>query len=262
MKAHEWLLKVPPKYWARCFYGPRAKTNRMVNNLSESFKNAIKQVRDKPILSMMEGLRMYIIQRYVERAKFVTTFKSKICPSICKKLDIEKDNAMEYAVIYCATQKFEISSPLKSWIVDIGLRTCSCRKWDVTGIPCKHACAAIRKDRSHPEDFISQYFLTETFRQSYAYLINPIPDKSMWIQTEYDDIMPPPYRRRNGKPKKSRRKGDDELTATIGRIRVNVAKCRKCNQARHNARTCNAEVSQSSTTADVVEANSLQVIVY
>lgn len=125
VKAHEWLLKVPPKYWARCFYGPRAKTNRMVNNLSDSFNNAIKQVRDKHIISMMEGLRRYIMQRHVERAKFGTTFKSKICPSICKKLDIEKDNAMEYAVIYCATQTFEISSPFKSWIASIGLRTCS-----------------------------------------------------------------------------------------------------------------------------------------
>ncbi|KAF7117126.1 hypothetical protein RHSIM_RhsimUnG0001800 [Rhododendron simsii] len=169
VKAHEWSLKVPPKYWARCFYSPRAKTNRMVNNLSESFNYVVPSNR--------------------------------------------------------------------------------------------YACAAIRKDRSKPEDFISHYFLTETFRQSYAYLINPIPDKSMWIQTEYDDIMPPPYRRRTGRPKKSRRKGEDELTATIGRIRVNVAKCRKCNQPGYNARTCNTEVGQSSTTADVVEANSSQVIV-
>lgn len=81
------------------------------------------------------------------------------------------------------------------------------------------------------------------------------------VQTEYDDIMPPPYRRRQDRPKKSRRKGEDELTATIGRIRVNVAKCRKYNQTRHNVRTCNAQVGQSSTSADVVEANSSQVIV-
>ncbi|XP_058202944.1 uncharacterized protein LOC131317406 [Rhododendron vialii] len=69
VKAHEWLLKEPPKYWERCFYSPRAKTNRMVNNLSESFNNAIKKVRDQPILTMMKGLRRYVMQRYVERTK-------------------------------------------------------------------------------------------------------------------------------------------------------------------------------------------------
>ncbi|KAI8560054.1 hypothetical protein RHMOL_Rhmol04G0225200 [Rhododendron molle] len=120
-------------------HSPRAKTNRMVNNLSESFNNAIKNVRDEPILTMMEGLRRYVMQR--------------------------------------------------------------------------HVCAAMTKDRRKPKDFIFPYCLTETFRNSYAYLINPIPDKSMWVHIEYDDIMPPPYRRKSGRPKKARRKGAEESLA-------------------------------------------------
>lgn len=28
-------------------------------------------------------------------------------------------------------------------VVDLFLRTCTCRKWDLTGIPCYHACACI-----------------------------------------------------------------------------------------------------------------------
>lgn len=28
-------------------------------------------------------------------------------------------------------------------VVDLGLRTCSCRRWELTGIPCKHAISAI-----------------------------------------------------------------------------------------------------------------------
>ncbi|KAI8558838.1 hypothetical protein RHMOL_Rhmol04G0127500 [Rhododendron molle] len=191
VKAHEWLLKEPPKYWARCFYSPRAKTNRMVNNLSESFNNSIKKVRDQPILTMMEGLRRSVMQRYVERTKFCNSFKTNICPNISKKLEIEKAHAMGYSVMYCSTMKFEISSPYKSWTVDI--------------------------------------------------------DKSMWVHTEYDDIMPPPYRRKSGRPKKARRKGAEEVSLAIQINKGNVSKCRKCNQPGHNSRTCKFKVGQSST---------------
>ncbi|KAH7842308.1 hypothetical protein Vadar_003843 [Vaccinium darrowii] len=64
-EAHDWLLRDPIKHWARCKYSPRAQTGRMVNNISESFNNAIKEVRDKPILTMLEGLRRYVMQRLV-----------------------------------------------------------------------------------------------------------------------------------------------------------------------------------------------------
>ncbi|KAI8560052.1 hypothetical protein RHMOL_Rhmol04G0225000 [Rhododendron molle] len=254
MEAHNWLIHEPPKNWVSCFYSPVARTNRMVNNLSESFNNAIKKVRDQPILTMMESLRKHVMQRYVERTKSCSTFKTNICPNIVKKLEIEKASAMEFSVMYCAPHKFEIWSPYKSFIVDIELNTCSCRKWEVTGIPCRHACAAMIKDRRKPEDFISPYFLTDTFRKSYAYLINPIPNKSMWMRIEFEDIMPPPYRRKSGRPKKTRRKGAKEALAQSGTI----FKCRKCNQPGHNARTCKAHVS--STSAEVGESSTSQVV--
>ncbi|KAH7835968.1 hypothetical protein Vadar_031565 [Vaccinium darrowii] len=70
-EAHDWLLREPIEHWARCKYSPRAQMGRMVNNLSESFNNAIKEVRDKPILTMLEGLRRYVMQR-------LTSYKTQL----------------------------------------------------------------------------------------------------------------------------------------------------------------------------------------
>ncbi|KAI8529818.1 hypothetical protein RHMOL_Rhmol11G0003500 [Rhododendron molle] len=113
------------------------------------------------------------------------------------------------------------------------------------------------QDRRKPEDSISPYILTETFRKSFAYLINPIPDKSMWVRIEYEDIMPPPYRRKSGKPKKARKKGVEEALEEMMK-RGTVFKCRKCNQPSHNARTCKAQVS--STSAEVGEGSTSHVV--
>lgn len=234
-EAHDWLLREPIEHWAICKYSPRAQTGRMVNNISESFNNVIKEVRDKPILTMLEGLRRYVMQRYVEKTKFCDKFSSRICPNICKKLEFIKEWAADYSVIYASPQKFEVSSPLMSFIVDLGIKTCTCRKWDVTGIPCTHACAAMMKDRVRPEDYISYYYHTETFKA--------------WLRTEYEDIMPPPYRRKTGRPRKSRRRGEDETTnpnrskRDWSRKKPEMTRCSRCKTIGHNVRTCKAIVS-------------------
>jgi hypothetical protein len=37
-------------------------------------------------------------------------------------------------------------------------KTCDCRRWDMTGIPCSHAISAIYKSKQQPEDFVSVFF--------------------------------------------------------------------------------------------------------
>ncbi|CAA7014488.1 unnamed protein product [Microthlaspi erraticum] len=38
--------------------------------------------------------------------------------------------------------------------VSLENRTCSCRKWDITGIPCKHAHGVMLKLKLDPEDYV------------------------------------------------------------------------------------------------------------
>ncbi|KAI8559507.1 hypothetical protein RHMOL_Rhmol04G0179300 [Rhododendron molle] len=73
---------------------------------------------------------------------------------------------------------------------------------------------------------------------------------------EFEDIMPPPYRRKTGRPKKTRRKRAEEAVAEMGTI----FKCIKCNQPGHNARTYKALVA--STGAEVEESSTSQVSLY
>ncbi|KAI8539131.1 hypothetical protein RHMOL_Rhmol09G0157200 [Rhododendron molle] len=55
--AYEYLISEDPKTWARCMYGLRSKCNRMDNNTSKAFNQAIKDARDEPILTMLESIR-------------------------------------------------------------------------------------------------------------------------------------------------------------------------------------------------------------
>ena len=93
---------------------------------------------------------------------------------------------------------------------------------------------------------------------TYEPIITPIPDTSMWVHTEFDRIMPPALRRPPGRPKKARRKGQDEAQNQV-RKHYRSLRCTKCGIHGHNSRTCkgpvrakNTRKRQSSETVQVV----------
>jgi hypothetical protein len=55
------------------------------------------------------------------------------------------------------------------FVVNLHERTCSCRKWQVSGIPCKHAIAFITSLTNVPlERYVDLYYSIDKFRTAYA----------------------------------------------------------------------------------------------
>ena len=61
-------------------------------------------------------------------------------------------------------------------VVNLQNRTCSCRKWDVIGIPCKHAIAFITLLRGPLEKYVDTYYSVEKFKAAYMALIHAMSD--------------------------------------------------------------------------------------
>ncbi|XP_058217631.1 uncharacterized protein LOC131328749 [Rhododendron vialii] len=238
--AYEWLMREEPTTWARCMYSTRSKCNRMDNNTSEAFNTAIKDARDQPILTMVESIRRYLMTRLQTRLKLCMGWNGNICPRISRRIERTQQLMGESEVMYSGGTIFEVICVPRIYVVDIGQKTCTCKKWDVSGIPCAHGMAAIITDKSDPEDYVDQCFHQSTFARTYSFTIKPIPDQTMWVRTDFDPISPPPFRAKSGRPKKNRRKGPDEPKTTSSGVRkyYTTLKCGQCKQPGHNARTC------------------------
>ncbi|KAH7835706.1 hypothetical protein Vadar_029032 [Vaccinium darrowii] len=237
--AHEWMVREVPEVWARSFYNPRSKVNRMDNNMREEFNNWIQEARDMPILTMLETIKRQLMARYVARLEYSNKFNGPLCPNIKKKLGYKIVNASGMQVIYCGGTLFEVTGTDKTCVVDIGEHTCTCKKWDVSGVPCNHACVAILTHKGRPEDYVHPYYTRKTFIKTYNYRINPLPDKTMWPKQPYDPIEPPPVRAKSGRPKKARRKGEDEPNNPFKVRKHHITlRCRQCGTFGHNKRTC------------------------
>nr|XP_016504128.1 PREDICTED: uncharacterized protein LOC107822141 [Nicotiana tabacum] len=65
-EAVEDLLKYPPKCWSRAFFDIVCKNQSVDNNLTESFNAWILQARHKPIIKMLEDIRIKVMNMITE----------------------------------------------------------------------------------------------------------------------------------------------------------------------------------------------------
>ena len=55
--------KLDPTSWSRSHYNDVPKYDMLLNNLCESFNCAVVDARDKPIITLVEMIRCYIMKR-------------------------------------------------------------------------------------------------------------------------------------------------------------------------------------------------------
>ncbi|XP_022632658.1 uncharacterized protein LOC106780256 [Vigna radiata var. radiata] len=51
--------KIPPRYWSRSRFTTTVKCDTLVNNMSEAFNSVLVHTRSKPIITMLEEIRLY-----------------------------------------------------------------------------------------------------------------------------------------------------------------------------------------------------------
>ena len=86
-EAWEYLANIQPTQWNKSHFTPRAISDYYVNNLSESFNSMILEARDKPIIALLEWIRVRLMTRMYSKRFRIEKFTSDICPNIVQKLE-------------------------------------------------------------------------------------------------------------------------------------------------------------------------------
>nr|GEV12253.1 hypothetical protein [Tanacetum cinerariifolium] len=99
--------------------------------------------RDQPIITCLEYTREYLMKRIVVVHKVIAKTVGLLNPSVTAVFDAIK-KATGYIVQWNGGYLFQVTGPYKDQcVVNIDIRVSSCRKWELTRIPCKHVVAAI-----------------------------------------------------------------------------------------------------------------------
>jgi hypothetical protein len=200
-KALEWLDENHPYIWSRSKFSEDYKVDYINNNLFESFNSWVSKTKKHQIVEMHDKIRQMIIEKFVLRLKNARKMTEKIIPNIIKDLNAQSKAIKDHDVLICGPKKAEVTVNRFRHAVNLELKTCTCRAWQVTEKPCSHALAFIAKvsREVQMDEFVHEYFSVERLRKAYACTFIPMTSKDLWPRVDLGyKIHKPKLRRKPG----------------------------------------------------------------
>ncbi|CAH1452956.1 unnamed protein product [Lactuca virosa] len=199
--------------------------------------NEIASVREDAILYLNENHK-----KIWSRSKFGTIVK---CDYITNNISetFNSWNLGNFEVCRSSDNRAQVNYKGKRWEVILDEKKCSCRVWQVKGLPCVHAAAFIAFTRDPDWDkYVDTYFTVDKFKEAYALEIAPMPGKDQWVHIKtIEKIYPPIIKRPPGRPKKNRIVPRDEPKKRH--------RCPRCGMFGHHQKTCKNPERQGSDDA-------------
>ena len=203
----------------------------------------IMKARDKPILSMLKWIRVRLMSRLYIKKTGIEKYGGKLCPSIQKKLEQLKLECKGFCAMPSGRFVYEVDNERERHVMDLVNKTCSCRVWDLTGIPYKHGVAAIFVNHEKPEDYTHPCYYKDAYVETYKTPIPPMPGQSEWMSSGQPKPVTPIVYKPLGRPPMKRKRGVDEPNSYKVSRANGPVRCERCQQEVHNARGCKANVT-------------------
>lgn len=130
--AFNWLAAIPTRSWCKHAMSFYPRCDVIINNLYESFNSTILVARDKPILTMFEWIRTYLINRFDVLNEKMSKWNGNVCPKPRKRLDGEMLYAGNWIPRWNVEGVFEVQHYMNTgdrFVVDLNRFECSCRFW-------------------------------------------------------------------------------------------------------------------------------------
>lgn len=197
----------PLEHWARFKFDENLKCDDNTNNFVESFNFVIVKHWGKPVYTLLEEIKKLIVSRFYKRYQIATTWTSKVTSFVLDKLaKIEIESRACTRVVQANSQEFDVEEDTTIFTIRLQDHYCNYRKWQISGIPCKHATRCILRNIEDLQDYCSHWFTVDYYKKMYDNILHPIPDSTMWEPTDLPQLDPPFECKRSGRPPKNKRR--------------------------------------------------------
>lgn len=235
----EWVSAAKPELWSNAFFkGLRYATYK--SDASQEFNSWVTSRYEPSVVQIVDMIRCKMMEMIYTRRESSNAWREILTPSMNKLVHEEIAKARNLEVICSTGSVFEVHDD-SIYVVNIETWECTCRRWQVTGVPCVHALAVLDRTDGCISEYCSKYFTTECYRLIYSLSIIPIPDAGrpgliVPMNVDATDTTPRPRRSRRqaGRPKSK----PDDPRITVKR----AIRCGKCQRIGHNKQTCKASL--------------------
>lgn len=201
------MMSTSPEHWSRAYFRLGSNCDSVDNNICEAFNHSIMEARFYPVISMCEAIRKKLMVRIQENRARADRWSGHICPNIFKKLKMNIQLSGRCNVLWNGEDGFEVQEREdRKYIVNLKKGECTCRYWQLAGLPCCHAIAAIYKSSQKLDDYIAPCFTKAAYMKTYQHVLMPVEGAANWPISDMPRPLPPAYVKMPGRPKTQRRR--------------------------------------------------------
>ncbi|XP_022897700.1 uncharacterized protein LOC111411397 [Olea europaea var. sylvestris] len=156
------------------------------------------------------------MKRIVARREATVRWTSFVGPRIQKILEKNSKLSRFEWDEYAGNEKFQVrhNAGIIVHSVDLRARTCTCRGWQLSGIPCCHVIALLVSRGLNVVDYVHAVYKKDCYLITYTPSISPITGPDSWPSPGLNLLRPPAYTKKVWRPKKNRRKQKNEVESS------------------------------------------------
>ncbi|XP_033134386.1 uncharacterized protein LOC103841109 [Brassica rapa] len=202
-----YLMEADVKKWARCqFHGYMYDIR--TNNPAESINSALRSPRKFPVIPLLDSIREMLTRWFFKRKKLISKHTHRLTIDVEEKMNRRIEKGKSFGVYPVTDSQLLVKGDTIDCFVDLDKRTCSCGKYDLLKIPCRHSIKAGFFVGREPYTLTDFLYITGAWREAYQESINPIsvPEDGWSVPqvVENSEVLPPETRRSLGRNRKRR----------------------------------------------------------
>ena len=137
-----YLREADVRKWAcSLFLGSRYDIR--TTNPAESINSVLRIPREYPVIPLLDSIRELLTRWFYERRLLSSKHVDPLTAKVERKIDRRIVKAKGFQVYKVDNFRSVVKGDIYDCHVDLERRTCTCGKYDIGKIPCRHAIPAI-----------------------------------------------------------------------------------------------------------------------
>ncbi|CAD6252595.1 unnamed protein product [Miscanthus lutarioriparius] len=194
-EAADWIIASKPEHWSDAIFRG-CRYDHFSLNIADAFNNWIPTKKESSIVLMVDSLRVKIKEVIESRLEACKAWEGPLTPTMEYKVQDEMLKAGKMTVLCSSETVFEVRGNA-IFVVNLGNWECTCRRWQLSGLPCMHAIAVFNRLGRSFYDYCPKFFRIESYHLTYSGIIFPIPDMDSVDFGAGANLLPLPPKQRS-----------------------------------------------------------------
>ncbi|XP_034197740.1 uncharacterized protein LOC117613218 [Prunus dulcis] len=138
-----------------------------------------------PVVHLIGEIVNLLVKWFTERRELALNCTTTLCPNFGeKKLRNRLEDAARMNVVKVNNAQYNVLDGNMDGLVDLTNNSCSCRKFQLEQLPCKHVVAVCSFLKVSVYAKASRYYTRKTWMDAYSDSIYPVQPHGMWDTPE------------------------------------------------------------------------------